>query len=115
MSVLQLRDVLLFGVPLVLSSTLLGLLHWFPWNGGSVELTRMQAYTTGTLVVVGVPVAAMLVASAVEMEAGQLFWAALLVANTVVSGATVKVAYWIDSGKAIGQEEMSHGTHLLHH
>ncbi len=69
-------------------------------------LTRIEAYTAGTLVTVGVPALTMLLAAAVGMPQGELFWAALLTANAVVSGLTVKAAYWYDSRRAITRQDV---------
>lgn len=105
MSVLELRDILLFGVPIALASASLFALHWYPWNRGVRELERLTAYTIGTSVVVGAPVIAMLTAIALEIEHPLSFWVAHLVVNTTVCGATVKFAYFIDDGLALGLED----------
>jgi hypothetical protein len=110
MSVMQLRDILLFGVPVTLSVTTLTAMHWYPWHNGTKQLDRITAYTLGTAVVVGFPVVAMLVAAAMHMPQNELFWAALLISNTAASGATVKAAYWVDGNKAVSPEEME-GAH----
>lgn len=99
-------DVILFAAPLLISALTLALMHWFPWKGGVDILSRIEAYTAGTLVTVGVPAFTMLTASALDLHQGELFWAVLLAANTVVSGATVKAAYWYDSKRAIGREDV---------
>ena len=97
----RLADLLLFAAPLLVSALTLALMHWFPWKDGMDVLSRVEAYAAGTLVTVGVPVVAMLIATALSLHQGELFWAALLVANTAVSGATVKLAYWYDTKRAI--------------
>lgn len=94
-----------FAAPPAASSLALAALHWFPWHGGARPLARVDAYAVGTLVVVGVPVATMLLTAALGIVYGQLFWAALLAANVAVSGATVRLAYWIDSRKALTLED----------
>lgn len=101
-----LEDALLFGVPLVLSASTLSAMHWYPWNRGVHELDRVSAYVMGTAVVVGYPVIAMFVARGLHMPKDELWWALLLLANTIVSGATVKAAYWIDSARAVGESEV---------
>ncbi len=105
MQILELRSALLFGVSIALSVTTLAAMHWYPWNRGTAPLARTTAYAMGTSIVVGFPVIAILIASALGLQYSQLVWAALLVANTAVSGATVKTAYWIDSAKAITLDE----------
>lgn len=102
---LQIQDVLLFCAPLAASSLALGLLHWFPWNGGVANLQRTTAYALGAMVTVGFPAATMLLAGALGMHKGEVFWACLLVMNALVSGATVNIAYWIDSKKPITLED----------
>lgn len=99
---------LLFVGPLVASATLLAALHWFPWNRGARPLTRIAAYTVGTLVIVGVPVLAMLLAVGLQRPQGELFWVALLVANTGISGLTVKICYYVDAGRALTLEDAAH-------
>jgi hypothetical protein len=96
---------LLFGIPVALSVTSLAALHWYPWNRGTQPLSRLAAYAVGTSVVVGFPVAAMLVAMALHMPQTELFWSSLLIANTAASGATVKLAYWIDGSRAVSLED----------
>lgn len=98
-------DVLVFAAPLGASVVTLAAMHWFPWHNGARPLRRTAAYTAGTLVVVGIPVAAMLLVTALGAAYGQLFWAALLVANAIASGATVHLAYWIDSHRALTLED----------
>lgn len=106
MPTVELRDILLFGTPLVTSALSLGLMHWLPWNGGAKELERPTAYALGTIVTVGVPAMTMLVAHALGMARTELFWASLLIINALVSGATVNIAYWVDSGRAITLDEV---------
>lgn len=109
MPVLQLRDVLLFGVPLALSASSLAAMHWYPWRGeGNLRLTRVEAYSMGTLVVVGLPVAAMGLSIAMQIVVSLWFWMALLVANMLVGGATVSVAYWVDEKRPLGLEGRDH-------
>lgn len=36
---------------------------------------------------------------------GELFWAALLVVNALISGATVNACYWIDGARALTLED----------
>lgn len=106
---LELADIVVFCTPGVLSSLTLAALHWFPWHGrGYASLSRIAAYTMGTLVVVGVPVATMLLTATLGIVYGQVFWAAVLVANMLVSGATVHLAYWIDSRRALTLEDAHH-------
>jgi len=90
---IPLHDLLLFAAPLGASAITLAAIHWFP---GARELSRTTAYAIGTLVTVGVPAAAMLLAAALGLSRGELFWATLLLTNALVSGATVNLAYWID-------------------
>lgn len=102
---LELADLVVFCAPLAASAITLSALHWFPWHGGARVLSRTTAYAVGTLVVVGVPVAAMLLTYALGLFYGQLFWATLLAANVLVSGATVHLAYWVDSRRALTLED----------
>lgn len=102
---LQLADIVTFAAPPVVSALSLGLAHWFPWHNGARILDRRTAYAIGTSVVVGVPVTTMLLAAALGLHYDQLWWAALLLVNTAVSGATVNLAYWIDSRRAVTREE----------
>lgn len=105
MSQLELADMVVFAAPLGASSLALAAAHWFPWHGRARPLARVDAYAVGTAVVVGVPVAAMLLTAALGRLYGQLFWAALLAANVAVSGAVVHLAYWIDSRNALTLED----------
>lgn len=98
-------DVLLFVVPLLISASALAALHWFPWHNGTRPLGRLAAYTVGTSVVVGVPVTTMLVAAGLGEHRLEWFWAALLLANSAVSGATVGIAHWIDARSALTLED----------
>lgn len=98
-------DVLIFVLPLVFSAITLAAMHWFPWHSGTRPLGRVAAYTAGTTVVVGVPVLTMLLAAVLGIHRLEWFWAALLVANTAVSGGTVSLAYWIDSRRALTLED----------
>jgi hypothetical protein len=102
---LQIQDVLLFCTPLGASAVSLGLLHWFPWKGGVDMLERTTAYALGTIVTVGFPAATMLLAAALAMHKGEVFWACLLLVNALVSGAAVNLAYWIDSKRPITLDE----------
>lgn len=102
---LQLADILLFAAPLAASSVTLAALHWVPWNGGTKPLERTTAYTVGTLVTVGVPATTMIMAALLGLAHGELFWAALLLVNALVSGATVKGCYWLDGTRAISLDE----------
>lgn len=102
---LPVQDVLLFCTPLCASSTTLALLHWFPWNGGADLLERTTAYALGTIVTVGFPAATMLLAAALGIPQGEVFWACLLLTNALISGATVNLAYWIDSKRPITLDE----------
>lgn len=98
-------DALLVGIPLLFSATILAAMHWFPWHSGTRPLGRVAAYTAGTLVVVGVPVLTMLIAALFGLHRTEWFWAAFLIANTLVSGGTVSLAYWIDSRRAVTLED----------
>jgi hypothetical protein len=103
----RLADLLMFAAPLFVSALALACMHWFPWKSDADILTRIEAYTAGTLVTVGVPVLAMLAAAALGLRYGELFWACLLTVNAVVSGATVKAAYWYDGKRAIGRQDVA--------
>ena len=94
------------GCVLAFSVLALGLLHWFPWP---TRLKRVEAYTLGTSVLLGAPVAAMVITHAAGLVYGQLFWAALLVANAAVGGATVLVAYEIDKHRPVNLEDVHRG------
>lgn len=107
MPTIELRDILLFGAPLVASSLSLALMHFLPWNGGAKELERTTAYALGTIVTVGVPAMTMVVANALGLHRNELFWATLLIVNALVSGGTVNIAYWVDSFRAITLDEVS--------
>ncbi len=104
----HIADLLFFITPPLFSAVALAALHWFPWRNGAADLTRLEAYTAGTLIVVGVPVASMLLAYAMDRTYGELFWALLLIANTVASGVTVQVAYWYDGRRAIDHADVHH-------
>lgn len=93
--------VTLTAAPLI-SATTLAAMHWFPHRPRG----HVARYALGTSVVVGVPVAAMLVTAALGLAYPSLFWAALLVVNTAIGGATVAGAYWLDSRRAVGHEEV---------
>jgi hypothetical protein len=80
---------------------LLAALHWYPWRG----LSRVAAYALGTCVTVGVPVLTMLAAALLETGYSELTWAAFLVANTIVCGATVQLAYLVDSRRPLTLED----------
>jgi hypothetical protein len=94
-------QLLFFGVPLSFSAVLLAALHWYPWR----DLSRVAAYAVGTCVTVGVPVLTMLAAALVGTSYDELVWAAFLVANTVVCGATVQLAYLVDSRRPLTLED----------
>lgn len=91
---MQLHDAVVFLAPPLASAVTTAALHWFPGAKAQHALLR---YVLGTLVTVGIPVAAMLLTEALGLAYGHLFWAALLVVNAAVAGATVAVAYWIDA------------------
>jgi len=107
MEAIEVRDILLFGTPLVISSLSLATLHWLPWNRGVRELKRTTAYAMGTLVTVGVPAVTMLVAALLAMPQGEVFWAALLLVNALVSGATVNACYMVDAVRALTLEDVA--------
>lgn len=109
MSTLQLGDIVLFAAPLAASAISLTALHWLPWNGGTKPLERTTAYALGTLVTVGVPALTMIMTALLGLHYGELFWAALLLVNALVSGATVKSCYWLDGTRAISLDEVHHG------
>jgi hypothetical protein len=111
MSVLELTDILVFVTPPVMSSLALAAAHWFPYHGGTKVIQRPTAYAVGTAIVVGVPVVTMLLCEALGQQYSQLFWAALLVVNTAVSGATVNLAYWIDSRLAVSLDDVAEAGH----
>jgi hypothetical protein len=108
---LDVSDLVVFAAPQVVSATTLSAMHWFPWHGGQRKPGRVAAYAMGTAVTMGVPVATMLLTVATGNQYGTLFWAALIVANTLVSGATVAVAYWIDSRRPVGEAEVRDAAH----
>ena len=103
----RLADLLMFAAPLAFSVLTLAWMHWFPWKSDADVLTRVEAYTAGTLVTVGVPVCAMLIAAALGLHHGELFWACLLIANTAVSGLIVKACYWYDGKRAINRQDVA--------
>lgn len=107
MQTIEVRDALLFATPLVVSSLALTAMHFFPWNRGVRPLERTTAYALGTLVTVGVPVLAMLAAALLAMPQGELFWAALLIVNALVSGATVNGCYWLDKSRGLTLEDVA--------
>lgn len=104
---LDVSQTLLLGVPVALSVSTLSALHWYPWNKGTKPLGRVAAYTVGTAVVVGYPIAAMLAAIVLGLPQNELFWAGLLATNTFASGAAVNIAYWIDGNRAVGINEVN--------
>lgn len=106
MPTLQLQDALLFGVPILLSASTLAWMHFYPWNKGTRPLSRVDAYTMGTAVVVGFPVVAMLIADALQMGKDERFWAVHLIVNAIISGITVKTAYWVDENRPVSTEEV---------
>lgn len=103
-----LPNVLLFVTPLLFSAVAMAALHWFPWHRGAAELSRLGAYTAGTMVVVGVPAAAMIVAHFAGLDVPAVTWAGLLLANAAVSGITVQLAYWYDNRLAITSDDVHH-------
>lgn len=103
---IEIADVLLFVAPLAASTLALTAMHFFPWHRGARPLRRVDAYALGTLVTVGVPVLTMLLAAVLAMPQRELFWAALLTVNSLVSGATVSACYAIDNGRALGLEDV---------
>lgn len=105
MNTIELQDAVLFAVPLAASAVSLTALHFLPWNGGTKPLERTAAYAVGTLVTVGVPASTMIVSALLGLAHGELFWAALLLVNALVSGATVKGCYWLDGTRAISLDE----------
>lgn len=102
-------DLLLFVLPLLFSVVTLAAMHWFPWHNGTQQLGRVAAYTAGTIVTIGVPALTMLLAASFGLRYSEIFWAAFLVVNALVSGGTVRVAYWIDSRRALSLED-AHAT-----
>jgi len=101
---IPLHNLLLFAAPLGTSALTLAAMHWFP---GAQQVQRPTAYALGTIVTVGVPAAAMLLAAALGLSRGELFWATLLLTNALVSGATVNIAHWIDSKKPLTLDEVA--------
>ena len=91
---LQLCDVLTAVSPLLTSAVPTAALHWFT---GAQQQQHIVLYARGTGVPGGVPAAPMIVTAALGRQYGHVFWAVLLIANALVSGATVGVAYWIDA------------------
>jgi predicted permease len=108
MSPLQPSDILLFVVPIVLAAALLWGMHFYPWNRRAKPLEPISAYTMGTAVVVGMPIAAMLTAVALDMRKDELFWALHLAVSTCTCGITVKVAYLVDDSDPISLDEVNH-------
>jgi hypothetical protein len=108
---LELADMLAFATPVALTSLSLATAHWFPWHGGTKIIRRPTAYAIGTAIVVGVPVVTMLLCEALGRQYSQLFWAALLTANVAVGGATVNLAYWIDSRLAVSLDDVAEAGH----
>lgn len=108
---IQLSDALLFLLPPAVSGVLLLALHWFPWHNGVRDLDRMTAYAVGTVVTVGVPVTAMLVAAAQSLVYGPLFWAMLLLVNTAACGLAVSFAYWVDGQRALSLDDVAEARH----
>lgn len=104
---INLTDLLTVALPIGATSTTLAAMHWFPWHGGTRPLARTTAYMMGTAVVVGAPVATMVLTAALGVQYSSLFWAGLLVANTAVAGATVNLAYWIDQRRAISHADVT--------
>lgn len=90
------NNALLFGATHVVSALALTTAHYFPWLPNRGELDRVTAYAIGTAVVVGMPVVTMMLAYLTGNHRSELFWVALLLINTLVCGATVRLAYWID-------------------
>lgn len=107
---IDLRDALLFVTPLAVSALSLTAMHFFPWHRGAKPLARTTAYALGTLATVGIPALTMLLAAVLSMPQGELFWAALLLCNALVSGGAVNFCYWIDASRAISLDEVYEGT-----
>jgi hypothetical protein len=101
---MQLHDAVAFTAPLILSGIATAALHWFPGAQGQHALTR---YVLGTGVTVGIPAAAMLLTAALGLAYGHVFWAALLVVNAAVAGATVAAAYWIDATAPVSLDDIA--------
>lgn len=103
-----LHDLLLFAGPLSASAVTLAAMHWFP---GARRLERTTAYAFGTIATVGIPVVTMVLAAALGFARDELFWASVLVANTLIAGGTVKLAYWIDSKQPLTLEDAASERH----
>lgn len=102
---LQIR-VAVAAVVLALTALTLGNLHWYPWPQ---RLKRVEAYTVGVAVLLGYPIAAMVLTHVAGLAYGQLFWAGLLLANALAGGATVRLAYAIDKRRPINLEDTHRG------
>ncbi len=102
---LQVR-IIVVGCVLAFSALALSLLHWFPWPK---RPACGEAYALGTAVLVGAPVATMVLTHAAGQALGQLFWAGLLVANAVIGGATLLLAYGIDKRRPVNLEDVHRG------
>lgn len=107
------KDLLLYGVAGLVSSATLAAFHWTPVGGGANVRDRRICYALGTAVVIGVPAAAMKIASAMGYERPQSYWAAFLLTNTFVSGLAVQVCYLIDDGQPVSLDDVrKHGDSL---
>lgn len=97
-------DLLVFVLPIVITAASLAAAHWFPWNNGTARPDRITAYTVGVTLLLGWPVLTMLIVSGLGAGYREPFWAALLAANSIVGGATVRFAYWVDAQRAVDAE-----------
>lgn len=105
---IQVTDALVFCAPPLASATALLAMHWFL---GALSQPPVVRYSAGTLITVGVPATAMVLVATLGLSYGELFWAALLLANAGVSGLAVGVAYWIDARRPVSLDDVSKARH----
>lgn len=104
----MLQLTLLYLLTCLLTCLLMLAAHWYPWNRGAAPLHRLTAYKVGALGLVGLPVAAMLIAHALGLAIDTLAWAGLLLANSAAAGGATHLAWWIDAGRAVTLEDAYH-------
>lgn len=101
----MLQTILTFTLTITLTILFLLTTHWFPWNRGARPLSRLTAYAIGTLGIVGIPVAAMLLTDGLGIHITTRAWAGLLMLNTLAAGASVHIAYYIDNSRALNLDD----------
>lgn len=97
---IHLVDIVLFILPIVLSSLILVALHFFPFGVRSIELNSVLILGTTTAVVI--PVVVMLMGRLVGADRDEFFWGAIMLLNAVVDDLVTVGCFWWD--KRMNQE-----------